>query len=120
VELHLKGVDLLDGTPVLDIKPYLPYVDSLPDAAGGFAPDAPVARFDVRFSPGALDVCTTAGGRAPGMEALIRQILGHDPRPAYYGKDDGRRTFGMRLFDYDVKWEIGSDGVWVTDIVPLG
>jgi len=120
VELHLKGVDLMDGTPVLDIKPYLPYVDSLPDAAGGFAPDAPAARFEVRFSPGALDVCATAGGRAPGMEVLIRQILGHDPRPAYYGKDDSKRTFGMRLFDYDVKWEVAGDAVCVTDIVEAG
>lgn len=120
VELHLKGVDLLDGTPVLDIKPYLPYVDSLPDAAGGFAPDAPAARFEVRFSPGALDVCATAGERAAGMEVLIRQILGHDPRPAYYGKDDGKRAFGMRLFDYDVKWEVAGNTVYVTGIVPVG
>lgn len=116
VLLHLKGVDLLDGTPVLDIKPYLPYSDSIPGATGGFAPEAPVAPFTVRFSPEALAACAAAKDSAPELEALIRQILAHDPRPAYYGKG-GRRAFGMRLFDFDVKWEVDGDAVLVTGIV---
>ena len=51
VLLHLKGVDLLDGTPVLDIKPYLPYSDNIPGALGGFAPEMPAAPFEVSFAP---------------------------------------------------------------------
>lgn len=116
VLLHLKGIDLLDGTPVLDIKPYLPYSDSIPAASGGFAGEAPEAAFEVRFEPRALDSCAAAES-TPGLEALIRQILSQDPRPAYYGKGKGKREFGMRLFDYDVKWVVEGEAVRVTDIV---
>ncbi|MDD5330739.1 MAG: tRNA (N6-threonylcarbamoyladenosine(37)-N6)-methyltransferase TrmO [Sulfuricella sp.] len=116
VLLHLKGVDLLDGTPVLDIKPYLPYSDSLPAATGGFADTAPAAPFEVVFGQGALDGC--AG--QPEMAALIRGVLAQDPRPAYYAKGDGKRDFGMKLGDFDVKWEVDGDAVRVIDIVRVG
>ena len=115
VWLHLKGVDLMDGTPVLDIKPYLPYSDVIPGATGGFAAEAPAALFEVNFSRPALDRCATV----PELELLIRQILSQDPRPAYYGKGDGKKDFGMKLFDYDVKWEVHGDIVVVIDIVPV-
>lgn len=113
VLLHLKGADLLDGTPVLDIKPYLPYSDVIPGATGGFAAEAPTALFEVSFSQPALDRCAAE----PELELLIRQILSRDPRPAYYGKNDGKRVFGMKLLDYDVKWEVNGDAVVVTAIV---
>jgi tRNA-Thr(GGU) m(6)t(6)A37 methyltransferase TsaA len=116
VLLHLKGIDLLDGTPVLDIKPYLPYADIIPAATGGFAPAPPATPFSVNFSPAAQAACTAA----EGLEVLIRQILAHDPRPAYYGKDTARRAFGMRLLDYDVKWEVDGEAVVVTAIEPVG
>jgi tRNA-Thr(GGU) m(6)t(6)A37 methyltransferase TsaA len=119
VLLHLKGVDLLDGTPVLDIKPYLPYSDNIAGASGGFAPEGPAAPFEVSFGPAALDLCAAESGNTPGLAALIRQILAQDPRPAYYGKGNGKRDFGMRLFDFDVKWEVDGDAVRVTDIVRL-
>jgi tRNA-Thr(GGU) m(6)t(6)A37 methyltransferase TsaA len=112
VELHLKGIDLLDGTPVLDIKPYVPYVDSIPGAAAGFAEAPPAPSFRVRFSPQAREVCETV----PGLEALIGQILSQDPRPAYYGKGGGKHAFGMRLLDYDVRWEVDGETVVVTGI----
>jgi tRNA-Thr(GGU) m(6)t(6)A37 methyltransferase TsaA len=117
VLLHLKGVDLLDGTPVLDIKPYLPYSDNIAGASGGFAPEVPAAPFEVSFAPTVLDLCAAESGNTPGLAALIRQILAQDPRPAYYGKGNGKRDFGMRLFDFDVKWEVDGDAVRVTDIV---
>jgi hypothetical protein len=116
VLLHLKGVDLLDGTPVLDIKPYLPYSDRIAAATGGFAAEAPAATFEVRFSEVALDCCAAA----PQLEALIRRILSQDPRPAYYGKGNGKRDFGMKLLDYDVQWEMSGDVVLVNAIIPVG
>ena len=116
VLLHLKGVDLMDGTPVLDIKPYLPYSDVIPGATGGFATEAPDALFEVSFSQAALDRCATV----PDLELLIRQILSQDPRPAYYGKSDGERIFGMKLFDLDVRWQTNGMAVLVTDIIPAG
>lgn len=114
VLLHLKGADLMDGTPVLDIKPYLPYADVIPGATSGFAAQAPAALFEVNFSQPALERCATV----PELELLIRQILSQDPRPAYHGKSDGKRIFGMKLLDYDVKWETGGHVALVTDIIP--
>ncbi|MDD5241619.1 MAG: tRNA (N6-threonylcarbamoyladenosine(37)-N6)-methyltransferase TrmO [Sulfuricella sp.] len=116
VLLHLKGVDLLDGTPVLDIKPYLPYSDCISAATGGFAAEAPATSLEVRFSQDALDCCAAV----PQLEALIRRILSQDPRPAYYGKGNGKRDFGMKLLDYDVQWEMNGDVVLVNAIIPIG
>jgi tRNA-Thr(GGU) m(6)t(6)A37 methyltransferase TsaA len=116
VLLHLKGADLLDGTPVLDIKPYLPYSDVIPGATGGFAAEAPDTLFEVSFSRPALDRCAAV----PELELLIRQILSQDPRPAYHGKNDAKRVFGMKLLDYDVKWEVTGETVVVTAIALVG
>ncbi|MCE5182816.1 MAG: tRNA (N6-threonylcarbamoyladenosine(37)-N6)-methyltransferase TrmO [Betaproteobacteria bacterium] len=116
VLLHLKGIDLLDGTPVLDIKPYLPYSDRIAEATGGFAAAAPAAPFKVQFSQSALDLCATV----PQLEALIRRILSLDPRPAYYGKGDGKSIFGMKLLDYDVQWEVDGEVVLVNAVIPIG
>lgn len=116
VLLHLKGADLMDGTPVLDIKPYLPYSDVISGATGGFAAGAPDALFEVNFSQSALDRCAAV----TDLELLIRQILSQDPRPAYYGRSDEERIFGMKLLDYDVKWAVHGHVVLVTDIIPAG
>ncbi|MGB0711950.1 MAG: tRNA (N6-threonylcarbamoyladenosine(37)-N6)-methyltransferase TrmO [Gammaproteobacteria bacterium] len=76
---RVGGVDISDGTPILDIKPYVPYADALPDARAGFASEAPDARLEVHFSPAARAVLDTS----PHLEPLIRQTLALDPRPAY-------------------------------------
>jgi len=119
VVLALQGIDLLDGTPVLDIKPYLPYSDSHPGATGGFAPEAPQAAFRVDFSEQAREVCRHADTGAVDLEKLIMQLLAHDPRPAYYSHGDGCQQFGMRLLDFDVKWQSEGDRVFVVEIVSL-
>ncbi|MCB1776211.1 MAG: tRNA (N6-threonylcarbamoyladenosine(37)-N6)-methyltransferase TrmO [Candidatus Competibacteraceae bacterium] len=116
ITLHLAGVDLLDGTPVLDIKPYVPYADSLLAAAGGFAPEAPSAERDVEFSPQAAVFC--ANWPQGDLRELITQILRQDPRPAYVRKsgDAALQSYGMKLYDFDVKWEVLETTVYVTDI----
>ena len=120
VRLHLSGVDLLDGTPVLDVKPYLPYADSLPEARAGFAPGPPSARLAVRFAPEAQRALS---GRADAdaLQGLIQGVLALDPRPAYRaqaGRDSGR-VHGIRLLDVDVRWRV-QDGVAVVEaLVPV-
>lgn len=109
--LYLKGVDLLDGTPVLDIKPYLPYVDAIPDARGGYAANSPEPCLHVSFIPQAENQCADHEARYPHLQTLITQLLALDPRPAYYG-DDARTDFGMRLLDFEVKWR--AEGQQVT------
>ncbi|HBE97917.1 MAG TPA: tRNA (N6-threonylcarbamoyladenosine(37)-N6)-methyltransferase TrmO [Verrucomicrobiales bacterium] len=90
--LEVSGLDLVDGTPILDVKPYLPYVESVPDAKGGFAETAPV-RMEVVFQFDDLK---------GGDRRLISEALSLDPRPAYH--DDPERIYGCLLAGYEVKW----------------
>lgn len=107
VRLELSGVDLLEGTPVLDIKPYLPYADGIADAKGGFAPDAPERCLAVEFTPEARVIGQQLdAGPAPGILDLIEQVLKLDPRPAYIGDSSSDRVYGFRIMDFDVKWRI--------------
>ena len=117
-EIDLKGVDLLDGTPVLDIKPYLPYVDSIPDACGGFAPEAPDnAGIDVNFSLQALEqLQILTDNRVEQAQRLITQLLKHDPRPAYLDGNKIRSRFGMRLNNFNVRWQMEGNLARVTEI----
>ncbi len=113
--LHLKGVDILDGTPVLDIKPYLPYADSISHAKSGFAPSPSASIFDVTFSPEAKSFCLKKEQENyPGLIKLIEQILKTDPRPAYYNVSPQKNSFGMKIHDIDVKWEIIGNIIYVT------
>lgn len=118
--LELSGVDLLDGTPVLDIKPYLPYADAVTEARGGFAQEAPEAHFSVHFTPAAQAACERLEkGPAPGITRLIRQMLALDPRPAYSGEGDPDRVYGCRLFNVDVKWKAAAQRTTVIEISPV-
>lgn len=101
--LRVAGIDLLDGTPVVDIKPYLPYSDALVDAEAGFAPAAPDPVLPVRLSAAAeRDVATAPDPE--GLRALLVQVLALDPRPAYRRGAEPDRRYGMRLAGFDVKW----------------
>ncbi len=111
--LYLKGVDLLDGTPVLDIKPYLPYVDAIPDARGGYAASTPEPRLSVSFTRQAENQCACHETRYPQLRTLITRLLALDPRPAYYGSDETRTEFGMRLLEFEVKWQAEGQQVMV-------
>nr|WP_298056426.1 tRNA (N6-threonylcarbamoyladenosine(37)-N6)-methyltransferase TrmO [uncultured Halomonas sp.] len=103
VTLQLQGCDLVSGTPVVDIKPYLPWAESHPHARAGFAPHAPTL-MDVVFHPQALKALTKRQDSAT-LYALIEQVLGQDPRPAYKQKEThSERLYGVRLRDVDVKF----------------
>lgn len=112
--LHLRGADLLDGTPVLDIKPYIPYADAIPTAAAERFAHSPNP-MQVHFSPEADAVCRREEQRLPGLRALIEQVVAQDPRPAY--QDRPERLYGMRLYDLDVRWQVqAGQGGLVTAI----
>lgn len=107
--LHLSGIDLLDGTPIVDIKPYIPYADALPHAHNELAAQEP-EMIEVEFSPQALIEAETAAERLqqPVVE-LIQQVLQQDPKPAYQ-KPDPQREYGCRLWDFDLKWHYPEPG----------
>ena len=116
--LRLRGVDMLDGTPVLDIKPYVPYADAIPEARTGFAvaPAATPAR-PVAFSPAANAALTRYdphGIRA--LRELITQVVAQDPRPGYMDRYPERRDFGLKLMELAIRWRLESDRFTVTAI----
>ncbi|MTW21411.1 tRNA (N6-threonylcarbamoyladenosine(37)-N6)-methyltransferase TrmO [Allochromatium palmeri] len=115
--LRLRGVDMLDGTPVLDIKPYVPYADSLPQARGGFAVAPDTTEHVIHFSPTAganLERFDPDGRRA--LRELIIQVLAQDPRPGYMDRYPDRRAFGLRLMEFDIHWRLEAGRVEVTGI----
>lgn len=103
--LKVSGLDLVDGTPVLDIKPYLPYTDSIPDAVGGFAPTAPPeAPLSVEFSESAARSLEKS---PPEFRELCRKVVSADPRPAYQ-RIPGRE-YQCYLENQEIVWCVGSD-----------
>lgn len=115
VSLRVRGADLLDGTPVLDIKPYVPYSDALPEARAGFAPEAPAATLSVLFSDAAL----AALGDDLHLRHLIEAVLSQDPRPAYQA-DDPERIYGVRLAEVNVRFRVSRGEALVVDVEPAG
>ncbi|MBT4364673.1 MAG: tRNA (N6-threonylcarbamoyladenosine(37)-N6)-methyltransferase TrmO [Desulfobacteraceae bacterium] len=114
--IHLKGVDFLDNTPVLDIKPYIAYGDSIPEAECSFAKRPPTPSMEIVFSHEASLSCESLKEKHPALKKLIAQILEYDPRPSYYPKKSKRSTFGVKLFDLDIKWEVKENPATVTVI----
>lgn len=113
VELTFGGVDLLDGTPILDIKPYVPFVESEPAARGGFI-DGPPPQLMVDFSAQAVAQLRRYKTRWPDLAALLREVLAQDPRPAY--ANDPSRRYGLSLYELEVKWRCSGTRATVEEI----
>lgn len=119
VTIHISGMDLLDQTPIVDIKPYIPYSDSLPNAYAGYAQTAPKPPLKVSFSERAQQTLTKYENILPDLALLIKQVLSQDPRPAYKQKQLDYKSYGMRLYDLNVQWQIlNSNTIQVTQIAP--
>lgn len=105
--LRIAGADLMDGTPIFDVKPYLPYADCHPEALSGFAPDSG-ATLTVEFPP-ALEARVPAEKRA-----ALRGVLANDPRPRYH--DDPERVYGLRFGEQNVKFTVDGSCLTVRDV----
>ena len=109
-QLIVSGADLMDGTPILDIKPYLPYADAHPEALGGFAPNGGGA-LAVDCPPALLE-------RLPADKARgLLEVLARDPRPSY--QHDPDRVYGMDFAGHNVRFSVSGDTLTVRDITPL-
>lgn len=108
--LLVSGADLMDGTPIYDIKPYIPYADAHPEAVGGFAQEAPVPTLQVDFPPQLLE-------RIPEdrRQALIG-VLALDPRPSY--QDDPKRVYGMSFADRNIRFTVKGSILTVCAVEP--
>ncbi|MGD8590559.1 MAG: tRNA (N6-threonylcarbamoyladenosine(37)-N6)-methyltransferase TrmO [Chromatiales bacterium] len=119
VTLSLGGIDLLDQTPVLDIKPYLPYTDAIENASAGMASSCETRSIKLSYSDQAAGFLAGLDQRfAEQLRRLIRQVLQQDPRPAYLQNNPGRRCFGMQLYDYDIRWQVCGEELRVNSITP--
>ncbi len=116
--LLLSGIDLLDGTPVLDIKPYVPYADSVAEASNLMASDAPEP-IRVQWSESALPQAHTHALRlGEPLVELIEQCLAQDPRPAYQVPPP-ERVYGVKFWDVQVRWHYPQpDVIRVLEVTP--
>lgn len=108
--LHVGGADLMDGTPIFDIKPYIPYGDCHPDATGGFTDTAGAFLLEVVFPQNLLKKLPE-----DKREAAIG-VLSHDPRPSYQRKPD--RIYGLTFAGYDIRFQVQENRLIVTEVTP--
>ena len=109
--IYVKGADLMDGTPIYDIKPYVVYADSHPEARSGFVDQTAWKSLEVE-----IPECLARLFSPADLETL-RQTLSLDPRPSYH--HDAERIYGMPFGDYDVRFLVDADVVRVVDCVSL-
>ncbi len=106
--LYVSGADLMNGTPIFDIKPYLPYADSIPDASGGFAEKHAGDRLDVDFPEMLLRQIPDE------KQAGLLELLAQDPRPAY--QEDAERIYGLSFGGYNVKFIVEGGVLKVREV----
>ncbi len=106
--LHVGGADLLDGTPIFDIKPYIPYADSYPEAAGGFTDTAGDFLLEVDFPPALLQKLPESKRQA------AVQVLSHDPRPSY--QKDPERVYGLNFAGFDIRFRVKEKLLTVLEV----
>ena len=107
--LHVTGADLMDGTPIYDIKPYIVYTDSHPEAVSGFASQPAEYLLEVVFPDDLLEKV------APEKRESLKAVLAHDPRPQY--QDDPDRVYGMAFGPYEVRFKVNDLNLTVLDIL---
>jgi len=106
VIINISGLDLLDQTPILDIKPYIPYSDNIDCALAGFAQVEPDKVLDVIFSSQAKEDIEHHQKEHTDLSTFIEQVLSQDPRPAYKKKKIDEKIYGMSLYDLNILWKV--------------
>lgn len=106
--LHVAGADLMDNTPIYDIKPYLPHIDSIPDARGGFAEQFADYGLEVDFPAELLKLIPE------DKQAALYKVLANDPRPSYH--NDADRIYGMYFAGFNIRFSVADNKVFVKEI----
>ena len=109
--IHVAGADLMDGTPIFDIKPYIPYADAHPDALGGFTASARDFILKVNFPDDLLSKLPKE------KQASIVDLLSHDPRPSY--QDDPERIYGLSFAGFDIRFSVEKETLHVKEVIKL-
>ncbi|WP_299007737.1 tRNA (N6-threonylcarbamoyladenosine(37)-N6)-methyltransferase TrmO [uncultured Shewanella sp.] len=116
VSLDISGMDLLDGTPIIDIKPYIPFSDAIDGAIGGIAQQAPQL-VKVIFSAKAKAQLNEYK-EYPNLPSLIEEVLAQDPRPGYKKGKIDLKQYQIALYDLDVIWQVKEETIVVSHIIP--
>ncbi len=114
--IEFEGGDLLNQTPVIDVKPYVPYADAIPEAQAAYAEEAPAADTKVIFLPMAQSQLDDHR-KYPELQQLIEQVLAQQPQPAY--KKMRSESYGMTLYDLNIRWHIAEDVIYVESVQSL-
>jgi len=117
--LVISGMDLLDGTPIVDIKPYVPFSDAITDAKGGIAQDAPIL-VPLTYTALASQQINLYSQQQQyqDLAALIEGVLSQDPRPAYKKAKDDPKLYQVALYDLDIFWCVTAQGIEVLELKP--
>ncbi|MEZ2759739.1 tRNA (N6-threonylcarbamoyladenosine(37)-N6)-methyltransferase TrmO [Providencia vermicola] len=116
--LELGSLDLVDGTPVIDIKPYLPFAEAIPEATAGYAQAAPSDNMQVIFTPAVESQLVSYQHQYPALKQFIEQILMQDPRPAYKKQSTEIRDYAVHLLDFNIRWRVFNGVTEVFAIEP--
>ena len=111
IVLRVAGADLMDGTPIFDIKPYIPYSDSFPEALGGFTDTAEDFILNVDFPANLLEMLPEKKRQA------AVGVLSHDPRPSYQRKED--RIYGLNFAGFDIRFRVKDKTLFVCEVNKL-
>ena len=107
--LHVSGADLMDGTPIYDIKPYIPFADCIPDGKGGFTEETDNILLEVYFPEELLNFITNEKQKA------LLQVLALDPRPSY--QEDEERIYGLEFAGFDIRFRVKGRVINVVEVV---
>ena len=118
-QLLVDGVDLLNNTPIVDIKPYLPYADSLSDAFAGYASEKPNNTLTIEFSVTAQQQLDKYKEVHSDLPTLINTVLAQDPRPSYKSGKQDNKIYFIRLYTLDIKWCVEGNTINVIEIFPF-
>lgn len=116
IKLYLGAVDLVDGTPIFDIKPYITYADQEPNAISGFAQHTPTTNLTVIFTEKVKNILTRIEQKYPFIQRFITEVLQQDPRPAYHQGKNPKRIYGITLYNYNIRFQFEGHIVKVIDI----
>lgn len=111
VVLHISELDLLNGTPIVDIKPYVPYADIIEDAHGGYAHQQPSNDIHIIFTDASATIIEENLTSYPTLRLLIEQVLSQDPRPAYKQQSTDDKIYGMTLHEFNIQWQFDSGNI---------
>ena len=109
--LHVGGADLMDGTPIFDIKPYIPYSDAHPNALGGFTDTADSFLLEVDFPVHLLNKLPASKRQA------VKDVLSHDPRPSY--QRDRDRIYGLPFAGFDIRFTVVNNTLYVKEVCEI-